>query len=90
MAQKYDKGEVMITQEQILQRAKEIGDQISSDFAGEEVIVIGILKGAVLWMADVVKNIKLDARLDFMACSSYGASTKSSGIVKINKDLDNS
>ncbi len=90
MAQKYDKGEVMITQEQILQRAKEIGDQISADFAGEEVIVIGILKGAVLWMADVVKNIKLDARLDFMACSSYGASTKSSGIVKINKDLDNS
>jgi len=84
----YDKGEIMITEAQILQRAKEIGEQISRDFQGEEVIVIGILKGAVLWLADVVKNIKLDARIDFMACSSYGAETKSSGVVKINKDLD--
>ncbi len=84
----YDKGEIMITQAQILQRAKEIGEQISRDFQGEEVVVIGILKGAVLWLADVVKNIKLDARIDFIACSSYGAATKSSGVVKINKDLD--
>lgn len=84
----YDKGEIMITQEQILQRAKEIGEQISRDFQGEEVVVIGILKGAVLWLADVVKNIKLDVRIDFIACSSYGATTKSSGVVKINKDLD--
>lgn len=83
-------GTVMITQEQILKRAEEIGAQISEEFAGQEVLVVGILKGAVLWMADVVKNIKLDCAIDFMACSSYGASTKSSGVVRILKDLDTS
>ncbi|WP_312355549.1 hypoxanthine phosphoribosyltransferase [Aminipila sp.] len=83
-------GTVMITQEQILKRAEEIGAQISKEFAGEEVLVVGILKGAVLWMADVVKNIKLDCAIDFMACSSYGASTKTSGVVRILKDLDTS
>ncbi len=83
-------GTVMITQEEILKRAAEIGEQITKDFAGEEVLVVGILKGAVLWMADVVKNIKLQCALDFMACSSYGASTKSSGVVRILKDLDTS
>lgn len=83
-------GTIMITQEEILRRAKEIGDQITEDFAGEEVLVVGILKGAVLWMADVVKNIKLDCAMDFMACSSYGASTKTSGVVRILKDLDTS
>lgn len=81
-------GTVMITQEEIFKRAEEIGAEITKDFEGQEVVVIGILKGAVLWMADVVKNIKLDCSLDFMACSSYGASTKSSGVVRILKDLD--
>ncbi len=81
-------GTVMITQEQINKRAAEIGAQITKDFEGEEVVVIGILKGAVLWMADVVKHIQLDCSLDFMACSSYGASTQSSGVVRILKDLD--
>lgn len=84
-------GTVMITQEQIYKRAEEIGAQISQDFAGESVLVVGILKGAVLWMADVVKHITLeDVSIDFMACSSYGASTKSSGVVRILKDLDQS
>lgn len=83
-------GTVMITQEQIFKRAEEIGAEITRDFAGQEVLVIGILKGAVLWMSDVVKNIKLDCAIDFMACSSYGASTKSSGVVRIMKDLDSS
>lgn len=83
-------GTVMITQEEILKRAEEIGNQISEEFAGQEVLVVGILKGAVLWMADIVKNIKLDCAIDFMACSSYGASTKSSGVVRILKDLDTS
>lgn len=83
-------GNVMITQEQILQRAAEIGGQISRDFAGETVVVVGILKGAVLWLGDVVKRITLETELDFMAVSSYGAATKSSGIVRIVKDLDRS
>lgn len=83
-------GTVMITQEQIFKRAEEIGADITKEFQGEEVLVVGILKGAVLWMADVVKNIKLDCSIDFMACSSYGNATKSSGVVRILKDLDTS
>ncbi len=81
-------GEVMITEEQIRSRAKEIGAQITKDFEGEEVVLVGILRGAVPWMVDLMKNIDLDVKIDFMACSSYGAATKSSGVVKINKDLD--
>jgi hypoxanthine phosphoribosyltransferase len=81
-------GTVLITEEQIKARAKEIGRQISEEFAGEEVMLIGILKGAMMWMADVMKNITVDCTIDFMACSSYGSSTKTSGVVKINKDLD--
>lgn len=81
-------GTIMINQEQINKRATEIGKEIEKDFAGEEVILVGILRGAVLWMGDIMKNVGLDMTVDFMAVSSYGASTKSSGIVKINKDLD--
>lgn len=86
---KYDTvGEVMITQEEIRERAAEIGEQITGDYRGEGVILIGILRGAVPWMADVMKHIALDVEIDFIACSSYGATTKTSGVVKINKDLD--
>lgn len=86
---KYDTvGEVMITEEEIRERAAEIGEQITGDYRGEGVILIGILRGAVPWMADVMKHIALDVEIDFIACSSYGATTKTSGVVKINKDLD--
>ena len=88
MEQKYAFGEVMITEEQLKQRAKEIGQQISKDFEGEKVLVVGILKGAILWMSDLIREITIDTQIDFMAVSSYGASTKSSGVVRINKDLD--
>ena len=81
-------GRVMITREQINERAAEIGKQIEADFKGEEIVLVGILRGAVLWMGDIMKNVNLDMIIDFMAVSSYGLSTKSSGIVKINKDLD--
>lgn len=81
-------GQVMITQEEIYRRAKELGAKITEDYKGEGVLLIGILRGAVLWMADIIKAIDLDVEIDFMACSSYGAATKSSGVVKINKDLD--
>lgn len=81
-------GKVMITQEEIFQRAREIGAQITQEFDGESVLLVGILRGAVLWMADLMKCIDLDVTIDFMAVSSYGASTKSSGIVKIIKDLE--
>jgi hypoxanthine phosphoribosyltransferase len=86
---RYKPGEILITEAEIRRRAAEIGQKISEDFAGEELLVVGILKGAVLWMGDVIKNISLPLRIDFMAVSSYGASTKSSGVVRILKDLDN-
>ena len=83
------KGEIMITQEQILKRAAEIGKQITEEYKDENLILVGILKGAILWMSDIMKNIDNDnITIDFMVVSSYGASTKSSGIVKIVKDLD--
>lgn len=82
-------GEVMITEAQIRARAAEIGKLISEEFKEGELIFVGILKGAVMWMSDVIKNVSnRDMTIDFMIVSSYGASTKSSGIVKIVKDLD--
>ncbi len=81
-------GRVIITQEQISRRAAEIGRMIEEDFEGQEVVLVGILKGAVMWIADIMKNVNLDVTIDFMALSSYGSSTRSSGIVQINKDLD--
>ena len=83
-------GTTIITEEQILKRAKEIGAQITEDFKGEEVLFVGILKGAVLWLSDVIKNVHLDTKIDFMAVSSYGAETKTTGVVRIMMDLDTS
>lgn len=81
-------GTVLITQEQINEKAAEIGRRIEEDFKGEPIVLVGILRGAVLWMADIMKNVNLDMVIDFMSVSSYGSSTKSSGIVRIIKDLD--
>lgn len=88
MERNYAFGQVMITEEQIRQRTKELGQQISKDFKDEEVLVIGILKGAVLFLSDLIREMTVDTRIDFMAVTSYGASTKSSGVVRILKDLD--
>ena len=83
------KNEILITQEEIFQKAKELGAQITEDFKGQEVVLVGILRGSVPWMADIMKEVKLeDVTIDFMACSSYGAGTKTSGRVKIVKDLE--
>lgn len=81
------KGKILFTQEQIWERAKEMGDQISKDYEGEEIIVIGTLKGAIMWMSDVLKNLTLDTKIDFISASSYGSGTMSSGVVKITKDI---
>ncbi len=81
-------GKILLTQEQIWQRAKEMGEEISGDFAGEEVVLIGTLKGAVMFMADIMKNISLDTQIDFISASSYGSGTVSSGNVKIKKDIE--
>ncbi|MDD4564357.1 MAG: hypoxanthine phosphoribosyltransferase [Eubacteriales bacterium] len=81
-------GQVMINEELLKQRTKELGKQISEDYKGEEILLIGILKGAVIFLSDLIREITLDTKIDFMAVTSYGASTKSSGVVRILKDLD--
>jgi len=81
-------GQIMITEEEISARAFEIGKAISEDFEGEEVLLIGILKGAFMWLSDVIRRIDVVVQIDFMAVESYGSSTKSTGVVKIVKDLD--
>jgi hypoxanthine phosphoribosyltransferase len=83
----YALGDVIYTQEEIENRAAEIAKRINEDYAGETVVFIGILRGAVMWMAQLLKGIRVDAEIDFMDVSSYGAATKSSGIVRIEKDL---
>ena len=82
-------GTVLITEKEIIKRAEELGKQITKDYKGRELVLVGILRGAVMWMAELMKNIDLeDLTIDFMAVSSYGAATKSSGQVQINKDLN--
>ncbi|MDR2611158.1 MAG: hypoxanthine phosphoribosyltransferase [Clostridiales Family XIII bacterium] len=83
----YALSDTIYTQEQIENRAAEIAKRINEDYAGETVVFIGILRGAVMWMAQLLKSIDVDAEIDFMDVSSYGAATKSSGIVRIEKDL---
>lgn len=80
--------EILYTEEQIQAKVKELAQQISRDFAGRNLLVICVLKGAFIFMADLVKSITIPLEIDFMAVSSYGASTKTSGVVKILKDLD--
>ena len=80
--------EVMLQEDVVDARIKELGEQISRDYAGESVHLICILKGSVYFTCELAKRIIVPVTMDFMQCSSYGAETKSSGIVKIVKDLD--
>ncbi|HHU82021.1 MAG TPA: hypoxanthine phosphoribosyltransferase [Firmicutes bacterium] len=80
--------EVLFSPEAIAARVKELGAQISKDYEGKELVVVGVLKGSLLFMADLIREIKTPLRYDLIAVSSYGASTSSSGIVRIIKDID--
>ena len=82
--------EVMLSEEEVDARIKEIGEQISRDYAGKTVHLICVLKGGSFFMCELAKRINLNVSLDFMSVSSYGGDTKSSGVVKIVKDLDES
>ena len=82
------KDELLLTKEQIAQRVKEMGRQITEDFQGKDLTVICILKGAAMFFVDLVREIDVPMTMDFMAISSYGSATKSSGVVRILKDLD--
>ena len=81
------KDELLITREQIAKRVKEMGAEITRDFEGKDLTVICILKGAVVFFVDLIREIDLPMSMDFMAISSYGSATKSSGVVRILKDL---
>jgi len=80
--------EVMLTEEEVNSRIKEIGEQVSKDYAGKTVHLICVLKGGSFFMTELAKRITVPVSLDFMSVSSYGGETKSSGVVKIVKDLD--
>jgi hypoxanthine phosphoribosyltransferase len=79
---------ILFTSEEIAVAVKQMGEQISRDYAGEKVLLITVLKGAFIFMADLVRAIKGEIEVDFMAVSSYGAEAKSSGVVRIIKDLN--
>jgi len=86
----YELSEVLLSEETIKKRVRELGQQISQDYSGKELIAIGVLKGAVIFLSDLVRNIdsSVKVKIDFLAVSSYGASTRTSGIVRIVKDID--
>lgn len=78
----------LISQEEIETKVIELAKKIEMDYKNQEVLIVGVLKGAFVFVSDLVRNINLDLSLDFIAVSSYGMSTESSGVVKINKDIE--
>ncbi len=82
--------EILVSEEEIISKVKELGQQITRDYEGKDLLCVAILKGSVLFASDLIREIKLPLEIDFMAVSSYGTSTESSGIVRILKDLDES
>jgi hypoxanthine phosphoribosyltransferase len=81
-------GEVLIEEDALQRRVSELGDEISQDYAGRDLLLVGVLKGAVFFMSDLMRRLTIPCEIDFMAISSYGAGTDSSGVVRILKDLD--
>jgi hypoxanthine phosphoribosyltransferase len=81
-------GETLVSSEELQARVAELGAQISKDYDGRDLFLVGILKGAVLFLADLMRSIDVPCEIDFMAVSSYGSQTDSSGVVRILKDLD--
>ncbi|MSO45013.1 MAG: hypoxanthine phosphoribosyltransferase [Thermoleophilia bacterium] len=81
-------GDALVTRERLGERVSQLAAEISADYAGRDLLVIGILKGAVFFTADLVRELSVPCEIDFMAVSSYGPATHSSGVVRITKDLD--
>lgn len=79
---------VLISEEELSKIVKELGSKISEDYKGKNLLLVSVLKGSVVFMADLMREVKIPCSIDFMAVSSYGTGTKSSGVVKIIKDLD--
>jgi len=83
-----DMSDILITSDDIQKRVAELGSQISADYSGQDLLLIAVLKGAVLFLTDLMRTISVPHAIDFMAISSYGDSTKTTGVVRILKDLD--
>jgi hypoxanthine phosphoribosyltransferase len=81
-------GEVLVAAEDLQRRVAELGEQISAEYEGRDLVMVGVLKGAVIFLADLMRHITVPSEVDFMAVSSYGSETDSSGVVRILKDLD--
>jgi hypoxanthine phosphoribosyltransferase len=81
-------GEILIEEEPLQARIRELGVEISQEYEGRDLLLVGVLKGAVFFMADLMRELTIPCEIDFMAISSYGAATDSSGVVRILKDLD--
>lgn len=80
--------QVLFSEEQLRQKCAELGARISRDYEGKNLLMVSVLKGSVVFMADLMRHITVPCGIDFMAVSSYGSGVKTSGVVKINKDLD--
>jgi hypoxanthine phosphoribosyltransferase len=81
-------GEILVGAEDLTRRVKELADQISIDYADKDLLLIGVLKGAVFFVSDLMRHLDIPVEVDFMAVASYGSATRSSGVVRILKDLD--
>lgn len=81
-------GDILVQPDALRRRVEELGAQITADYAGKDLLLVGVLKGAIFFLADVMRHIEVPCDLDFMAVSSYGSATDSSGVVRIIKDLD--
>lgn len=85
---KNDIQEILYSEDVLTKKIKELASEISKDYEGKELVVVGILKGSVIFASELIKNISVKCEIDFMAVSSYGNSTETSGVVRILKDLD--
>ena len=81
-------GEILVQPDDLSRRVRELGAQISTDYAGKDLLLVGVLKGAVFFLSDLMRHIRVPCEVDFMAVASYGSATDSSGVVRILKDLD--
>jgi hypoxanthine phosphoribosyltransferase len=81
-------GEILVQQDELAHRVDALGEQISADYAGRPLLLVGVLKGAMFFLSDLMRRLDTDCEVDFMAVASYGSSTGSSGVVRILKDLD--
>ena len=81
-------GEILVPAEDLERRVRELAKEVSRDYEGKDLVLIGVLKGAVFFLADLMRHLEVPCEVDFMAISSYGSATRSSGVVRILKDLD--